>query len=201
MASAPPPRPAAETASPLMSRRPSKISKVVRGLLAGAAGTLAKDLLMYRRYRRDDGPQGFSDWELSSGLDDWDDAGAPAQVGKRLYEGLFRRELSSRHARLTSNVMHWSYGMAWGGAYGVVAAAAPPLRQGLVLGPAVWISGYIVLPLLKLYKPIWEYDAATLAKDLSAHLLYGVATTAAFRSTGSGDLRPRRLSGDERGGR
>jgi hypothetical protein len=34
--------------------------------------------------------------------------------------------------------------------------------------------------LAKLYKPIWEYDAETLAKDLSAHLAYGLATAATF---------------------
>ena len=42
-------------------------------------------------------------------------------------------------------------------------------------------SSYAVLPLAKLYKPIWEYDRKTLAKDLSAHLAYGLATAAAFR--------------------
>jgi hypothetical protein len=31
------------------------------------------------------------------------------------------------------------------------------------------------------YEPIWKYDLRTLAKDLSAHLVFGVATAAAFR--------------------
>jgi hypothetical protein len=38
-----------------------------------------------------------------------------------------------------------------------------------------------VLPRLGLYKPIWEYDRTTLAKDLSAHLVFGVTTAATFR--------------------
>jgi hypothetical protein len=33
------------------------------------------------------------------------------------------------------------------------------------------MSGYVILPLAGLYKPIWEYDARTLADDLSAHLV------------------------------
>jgi len=41
--------------------------------------------------------------------------------------------------------------------------------------------GYVVLPLLGVYKPIWEYDLETLGKDLSAHLVFGTATAAAFR--------------------
>jgi hypothetical protein len=44
----------------------------------------------------------------------------------------------------------------------------------------VWVSGYVVLPLAHLYKPIWEYDSKTLAKDLSAHIVYGVTTAVAF---------------------
>jgi len=39
----------------------------------------------------------------------------------------------------------------------------------------------VVLPAAKLYKPIWKYDAKTLAKDLSGHLVYGLATATALR--------------------
>ena len=39
----------------------------------------------------------------------------------------------------------------------------------------------VLLPAAKLYKPIWEYDRKTLAKDLGAHLVYGLATASAFR--------------------
>ena len=38
-----------------------------------------------------------------------------------------------------------------------------------------------MLPAAKLYKPIWEYDLPTLGKDLSAHLVYGLSTAAAFK--------------------
>ena len=48
-------------------------------------------------------------------------------------------------------------------------------------GASVWGAGYIVLPAMKLYEPIWAYDATTLANGLSAHLVYGLATAAAMR--------------------
>jgi len=51
----------------------------------------------------------------------------------------------------------------------------------LPFGAAVWASGYVVLPLLGVYKPIWKYDFETLRKDLSAHLVFGTATAVAFR--------------------
>ncbi len=156
---------------------------LARGVVAAGLGTLAMDLVVYRRYRADGGEQAFGDWELSAGLEDWDGAAAPAQVGRRLVEGLFQVELAPRWARLTNNVMHWGYGLAWGAQYGVVAGSARrlPPGLGLALGPVVFASGYVVLPLAKLYKPIWEYDASTLAKDLSAHLAYGLVTAESFR--------------------
>jgi hypothetical protein len=159
------------------------VGAVVRGVVAGAAGTLAMDLLWYARYRRGGGADAFADWELSAGLDGWEGAAAPAQVGRRVVEGLFQLELPADKARLTNNVMHWAYGVSWAAAYGVVVGSLSPpkARYGLVLGPVAWLSGYVVLPLAKLYKPIWEYDAQTLAKDLSAHLVFGATTGVAFR--------------------
>jgi hypothetical protein len=41
-------------------------------------------------------------------------------------------------------------------------------------------SGYVVLPLFGVYEPIWKYDLKTLANDLSAHLVFGTASAAAF---------------------
>ena len=41
---------------------------------------------------------------------------------------------------------------------------------------------YAVLPAAGLYKPITEYDRVTLAKDLSAHLVYGLTTAATFKA-------------------
>lgn len=166
-----------------MTTTMTPLGVMVRGVAAAAAGTAAMDALMYSRYRKDDGTQTFLEWEFSAGVTDWSGAAAPAQVGKRVVEGVFQTELAPKWARLTNNVMHWGYGLAWGAKYGTVAGsfATPKARYGLALGSTVWGSGYVVLPMAKLYKPIWEYDSASLLKDLSAHMLYGVTTAAAFR--------------------
>jgi hypothetical protein len=156
---------------------------VVRGLVAGAIGTAAMDALLFTRYRRGGGESAFGSWELSPGLSGWDDAPAPAQVGKRLFEGLTGRELAPERAALVNNVTHWAYGMAGGAQYGVLAGwlGAPRIRYGLAFGASVWGAGYVVLPLMGLYEPIWEYDSKTLADDLSAHLVYGLGTAAGVR--------------------
>jgi hypothetical protein len=166
--------------------RPSTpLGALVRGLLAGAAGTAAMDVLWFARYKRAGGESRLLDWEFSVGLVDWAKAPAPARVGQRLFEGFFQRPLDPRWAALTSNVMHWGYGLGWGALYGLVAGSVcpPALRSGLAFGAVVWTADYVVLPLAQLYKPMWEYDLPTLWKDLSAHLVYGATTALAFRFT------------------
>jgi len=158
------------------------LGAVVRGALAGGVGTGVMDLVWFSRYKKGGGEQGFIAWETAEGVEKWDQASAPGLVGKRLAEGFLQREVPDRWARVTTNVVHWATGVAWGAQYGIAAGSK---RRGqavlaLSLGPAVWLASYVVLPLAKLYKPIWEYDAKTLAKDLSAHVAYGAATGAAF---------------------
>jgi hypothetical protein len=158
------------------------VSAIVRGGLAGVAGTVAMDLLLFARYKRGGGSEAFGDWEISAGVETWDQAPAPAQVGRRLVEGLFQRPLPDHRAALVNNITHWGYGAFAGVQYGILAASLRKARvvYGLPFGAGVWAAGYVVLPAAGLYKPIWEYDAKTLAKDLSAHLLFGLTTASAF---------------------
>jgi hypothetical protein len=160
------------------------LGAVARGLVASAVGTLAMDALLFSRYRRGGGTDSFSAWEFSAGVEKWDDAPAPAQVGKRLVEGLYQRPLPPERARLVNNVTHWAFGLFNGVQYGLVAGSLrkPRLRYGVPFAVGVWGSGYAVLPAAGLYEPIWEYDAKTLARDLSAHLVFGLTTAAAFNA-------------------
>jgi uncharacterized membrane protein YagU involved in acid resistance len=79
-------------------------------------------------------------------------------------------------------VEHWAFGLAAGVGYRLLAGSrrTPKVWFGLPFGAAVWASGYAVLPQLGVYEPIWKYDLETLEKDLSAHLVFGTATAAAY---------------------
>src|SRR5579864_198736 len=90
------------------------LRSVACGLLAGAAGTLAMDLVWYIRYKRGGGESGFLKWEFASAPASWDDASAPAKVGKLLYETVTHTELGPGAIPITTNFMHWSYGSQWG---------------------------------------------------------------------------------------
>jgi hypothetical protein len=39
----------------------------------------------------------------------------------------------------------------------------------------VWSASYVLLPLARLHRPIWEYDTKVLGKNLGDHLVYGVS--------------------------
>jgi uncharacterized membrane protein YagU involved in acid resistance len=97
-------------------------------------------------------------------------------------EGFTQRKLPDRSAWLTSTIAHWTYGSAAGAAYGILAGSLPSPHPGygVPFGVAVFAGDYIALPTAGLHKPIWEYDAKTLAWELSAHLAYGAGTAITF---------------------
>jgi hypothetical protein len=155
----------------------------VRGATAAAVGTAAMDVWLYRDYRHGGGETAFPDWESSAGIVSWDDAPGPALVAKKLLEAVLRRDVPPRYARTLNNLTHWGFGIATGAAFGLLVGSGrePKVWYGPPFGAAVWSGGYVVLPLLGVYKPIWEYDLETLWKDLRAHLVFGTVTAAAFR--------------------
>ena len=158
------------------------IRDAARGAVAGAAGTLAMDLVWYSRYRRAGGTQGFWAWETAAGLDGYGMAPAPAQVGRKAYLAITASEPPARSARVVTNLVHWSTGIGWAKVYGLLQPHSPrPALTAATFGPAVWGTSYVVMPLLGVYKPIWKYDARTLWQDFSAHLVYGGATAAVFQ--------------------
>jgi hypothetical protein len=155
---------------------------VVAGAVAGAAGTAAMDYLLYRRYRRDGGTDSFWQWEFSGGVRTWKEASAPGQVGEKVERVIIGHQPPDEWARSTTNIVHWATGIGWGLQYGALANLLSTHRRlrALGLGPLAWLSSYVMLPLAGVYRPIWEYDAHTLGDDLSAHLVYGAMTSAAF---------------------
>lgn len=118
------------------------LGAIGRGFVAGAVGTLAMDLVWFIRYKRDHGKEGFLDWEFSSGLCSWDQAPAPAQIGKRLVEGLFERKVPATRVPLVNNLTHWGYGILGGTEYGIVAGsvADPLIVYGIPFGATVWAT-------------------------------------------------------------
>jgi hypothetical protein len=153
------------------------LGAVARGLAAGLAGTAAmtayQEVVALVR-------GGGSNGKLRA----WKEAPAPAQVGRRILKGVFQVQVPLEKAPLLTNVVHWATGTAWGAVYGVVEGTVerPPLPMGAAFGAGVWAASYAQLVPMGIYKPPWKYSPATIALDLSYHLVYGVATAAAYEA-------------------
>jgi hypothetical protein len=170
------------------------LGRALYGLVAGGVGTLAMDLVWFARYKRSGGKADFLRWETAIDLKSWDDAPAPAKVGKLLYESITHRELPDGYAVLTTNLMHWGYGSQWGLLFALSVGSPARMRplQAPLLGALVWLASYVSLPVAGFYKPIWSYSPETLWEDLSAHLVYGTATATTFWLAGIPDGRRHR---------
>lgn len=160
------------------------LGAVGRGLAAGVVGTAAmtaRQELSAKLQSSDSGGDSGDDEQPS---DPWDEASAPAQVAKRVGEGVFKQEVSADLIPLLTNAMHSGYGTGWGALYGIVAASTgrSSFAGGLLFGTAVWLSSNAQLVPMGLYEPPWKYPPKELAMDLSYHLVYGTGVAAAYRA-------------------
>lgn len=150
------------------------------GGAAGAVGTAAMDVVQFARHRRSGGGGSFLEWEFG-GVHGWDDVSAPGQVAKMALAVVARRDPPDRWAAPAQALTHWATGAVWGATLGLATTVRPMgwCSSGPLLGLKAWLTAYLVLPPLGVYRPIWDYDVKTLAPDLGVHLVYGT-TTAAF---------------------
>lgn len=155
-------------------------SRVAKGAIAGAAGTLAMDLVWFSRYRRDGGEDDFPSWEFATSTSSFDDASAPGEVGRKL-AGAAGVELPDERAGQTTNVMHWLTGVGYGIGHALLQGRAGVVRGGLSTGVGAFANSYATLGTMGIYEPIWDYDRETLTKDLTAHLAFGAATALVYR--------------------
>jgi hypothetical protein len=71
--------------------------------------------------------------------------------------------------------------MGYGTVHGLLVAAHGAVKGGLTTGVAAFLTSYATLGAVGIYDPIWHYDADTLGQDLSAHLVFGLATGVTYR--------------------
>lgn len=160
---------------------PSLIRRVLAGLLAGLLGTAAMDLVWYRRYRKGGGSDNPLAWEFATSTASFEEASAPGQVGQRLASAV-GVELPDHSAGTTTNVMHWLTGAGYGLSHGLVQHDRDVVVGGAATGLTGFANSYLTLGAMGIYEPIWRYDSQTLAKDLSAHLVFGLVTSLAYRA-------------------
>ena len=149
---------------------PPLLGGIARGLAAGAVGTGVMTVAQLAYYQLSGEAQ----------------SEAPANIGQKLL-GRAGVRVKRRQKPLLNQVMHVVYGTSWGAAYGIAASGAstarpPLLPSGLAFGAGVWGSSLVELPAFDQSPPFWRMPPFHLALDAGFHLIYGLATAAAYRA-------------------
>lgn len=167
-----------------MTISPTPLGAVARGLAAGVAGTacmtLAQGLAAKLQPPEEDAAEDRQD---QGEQDPWEQASAPAQVGRRIIEGVFKQHVPAQRIPLLTHGMHWAYGVGWGAVFGLVQGTVRtrPIRNGVLFGSGVWVMAYVQLVPMGLYELPWKYSAKDLGTELSFHLVYGAGLGGAHR--------------------
>ncbi len=144
----------------------SPLAAVVRGVAAGAGGTVV-----------------MTGYQVAvAKLRDSDSSSAPAEVGRRIIEGVFQREVPQDRMDDLNNAMHVLYGTSWGPVYGIAQSSLglPVVHHGALFGTLVWAASLVELPAMKIAPTVWKTPPLEVALDLSYHLVYGLGVAATF---------------------
>ncbi len=135
---------------------------VGKGLFAGAAGTAAMTVSS----------------SVEAKLRGRGASSTPAQAAAKV---LGVEPVDEASEARFSNLVHWGYGIMWGGARGLLAAAglSGPVAVAAHFG-AVWGSEQVMLPALDVVPPLTEWGMEEIAIDALHHLVYATATGMAY---------------------
>jgi hypothetical protein len=79
-----------------------------------------------------------------------------------------------------SQMVHWSYGTAWGGVGGVLRTLIPEPAATAAHFATVWGTEVTMLPGLEVAPPLPEWEAKEIAIDVFHHLVYAAAFAGAW---------------------
>jgi hypothetical protein len=99
--------------------------------------------------------------------------------------GVFGMELSDQQKQQYGKAIHWALGVGSAALYGAAQRRVrnPSLASGLLFGGLVWlIADEILNPALDLTPGPAAFPWQTHARGLASHLVYGAATSSAFRA-------------------
>jgi hypothetical protein len=126
-----------------------------------------------------------SEGSKGDGQDTEEQDDATVETAKVISRNVFGHELQESEKKPAGAVVHYVFGTATGGLYGVLAEVSPPVTMaaGLPFGAAFWlIADEITVPVLGLSKGPAEYPISTHAYALASHLVYGMTAELSRRA-------------------
>lgn len=143
---------------------------VVFGLVAGAAATLVMDKVSGYLYELED--EKTRQYEETLRGNEY----PPEVLAEKISEAVARVELDKEQKQKYGNVVHWGYGIIWGGAYGALSNRVPLVdaANGLGFGTGMWLIGdELMTPLMGLSPPSSAFPWQNHARAFANHLAYG----------------------------
>ncbi|MBA3430625.1 MAG: hypothetical protein H0U16_03975 [Actinobacteria bacterium] len=134
-----------------------------KGLVAGLAGTAAMTLSSTIEAKVRGRPA----------------SSAPAKAAERALG--IEKFGSDAAERRFGTLVHWGYGIGWGAVRGLLRAAGASSEVATAGHfAAIWGSAQVTLPVLDVAPPIAQWGGKEIAIDAWHHLVYTVATGAAY---------------------
>lgn len=160
--------------------RLSPLAALCGGFAAGLVGCLAQDAFFALTKRLT--PSATTDAFRPPEPQQADEF--PTQtIARRVVEGLVQRGPLVRKER-AGRFVHYAFGTAWGGVYGIIAGSVPSLltlKGGVVFGLLVWaVSDDILLPWFKVAAWPQHYPVKNHLYAMSAHAVFGAVASASF---------------------
>lgn len=131
------------------------------------------------------GEQGIREMRRAPEEDDEEQEDATEKLADAISENIFGRDLDKGEKAAAGAVVHYAFGAAMGGVYGIAAEVAPEVCAGLGLpfGAVFWLAAdELAVPLLGLAAKPSEYSLSTHAYALASHLVYGLTSEVVRKS-------------------
>jgi hypothetical protein len=108
----------------------------------------------------------------------------PEKIVQRIADQMDAGALEDQTRRRLGDLIHYGYGATWGAILAVAGSGRDirVVRDGLGLGLGLWAFGFnVLLPAMGAHPGTWTWKRREFVLTLSAHVAYGLATTAALR--------------------
>lgn len=164
--------------------RMSPLAAVCGGIAAGLVGCLAQDVFFaWTRRLMPPARAGAFEPPEPEQADE-----TPTQtIARRVVEDLVHRG-PLVHKERAGRLVHYAFGAAWGGIYGVVAGTLPmlaTLKGGVAFGLVVWAtSDDFLLPGFRVAGWPHRYPVETHLYAIAAHAVFGAALSVSFVGLG-----------------
>ncbi len=163
-----------------MATYQSPLTVIVKGAMAGAAGTAVMGTFMERA----------PGWMERMGVTMPSSPPGPTapdspteEVAERIVEGVAKRPIDSAGKARAGQMVHWSYGAGWGALFAVLQSSftPPPLIHGSLFGAMVGVVADTVMPRLGLQNPPSRNPGQINVMHMAAHVVFGIATALTYQ--------------------